>query len=305
MAVLKQVGIFTISIVLIFFIILLSIILTLSSFLYPQIYSQSFEELGVYNHIDKNIQKIDGATFISFPEEGSQQTIEYLLSNFLAYIRSDTDNLELNVKIDKDKLRNFFLQSVNKIPKCNINQDPFNKENPCLPQDKTAEVFLDEFLEKRNIKILESDEIDLTTVYGLEENSEGRASLDNLRDKIRYYKLLILLIMIMILTALFLLFILQKPDIRKFIRTTGIIFLASALILFIINYILGNIILQINMPDELIEKLVLTITSILSKKLILYSSAMLILSIVLFIISLSINNSYSSNNLNSKNRTKK
>jgi len=288
----------------IFLIFLLAVSFTLNSFLYPQIYFEAFEEAGVYEYVDNNLANDAGATFIKIPPEGSKPLVESLFSNLLAYMRSDTDTLNLYVTIDQEKLRNFFLDSMGNITECRQNQDPFDDENPCLPRGMTRDQFLDVYLASKNLSFFESDQVDLTTVYGIEPGSEGRQNLDNIRNYIKYYQMSSILLIVIVAVTFLLIFLLQKPDTRKSLRTFGKNLIIPSLMLATIVYSINNL-KQLDFPDPLLESLFEVVKGILTNKLIIFSSIAGVLGLFLVISSFAIKNKDLNKNQNTKVKFKK
>lgn len=303
MSFLKKTGVFIISIASIILIILISMSLTLNSFLYPQIYFKAFEVSGLYESIESNLQNAQDATFIKIPEEGPRPLVESLLSNLLSYMRSDTDDLTLEVKIDKDKLRNFFLDSINKTQECKKGQDPFG-ENPCIPKGESPEQFLNEFLKERNFSFFEKDTVDLTTVYGIDPGSQGRKNLDNIRYYIGYYKYSIVILISLLIIFTSLLYLLEKPRTRKFLRVLGIVLIIPSLIILLMITSINNLKLLSNINDPLVTSMISTVKSVLTDKFRIFFYSTLILGLVSIISSFFIIEK-TTNNLKSKIKPKK
>lgn len=304
MSFMKKAGVTILFPIAIILIVILALSLTLSSFLYPPVYFQAFESAGVYSYIEQNIGNAESATFIDF-QDGVKPTIERLFSNFLEYMRSDSDVLNLTVKIDKEKLRSFFLDAVTNVSECRQGQDPFNKENPCLPRGMSSEQFLDYFLESNNLTFLDKDEVDLAQVYGIEQGSEGRESLDNARNYIKYYRLSSIIIAIVILTIWFLIFLLQRPNTRKVMRTISLTLIASSLILFLAVKSITSLQDKINIQDPLLISLAQTVIGLVSSKLTIFTAISGIAGIILLILSLIVKNPMQSANNKEKKQVKK
>lgn len=251
MGVMNKFAIFILAIISILILVVLSMGLVLNSLLYHQTYYDTLEKEGVYNYLEENLAKSQEATFIEAPNGRYKEVVDDVVSNILAYIRSEKDTLEIKVKVDEDKLRDFFLDRISNFPECKQGQGPFSK-NPCLPKGKTPEQFLDEFLENNNINVLEGNSFDITSVYGLEEGSEGRQVLDNLRDYVSYYKKSMIVVIIMLIAMISLIFILQGFRFKSSLKTISQIFLLSSLILFAIQYFLINLYSSIRLVIEIV-----------------------------------------------------
>lgn len=284
MNILKKIGVFFLAIISILLIILLSLSISLNSFLYPEPYFEAFESSGLYSYLDTNFENAPDM-FIKMPQGGSRELFENLFTNFLAYMRSDSNVLDLTVKIDQEKLRNFFLESVASLPDCNQGQNPLNEENPCLPQGQTPEEYLDLFLEFKGLNFFEEDTVNLADVYGIGEGSEGRQNIDEIRNGVKYFKLSSLLVAIIILVAWFLTFFLERPNNRKFLRVVGLTILISTAILYLAIKSISSLPNLVTIPDPIVISLVQTISSLLSSKLTTFTMISAIIGAVLFIAS--------------------
>ncbi len=281
MGFIKGVGVAILFPITVILLIILSFSFTFSSFLQPQLYFQAFESAGIYSYIEENLESTEGANFIDF-EGRVKITIERLFSNFLSYMRSDTNDLDLKVKINQEKLRNFFLDSAGNLTECSQGQDPFG-DNPCLPRGMSAEQFLDSYLEDKNLTFFEDDTVDLAIIYGIEEGSQGRNDLDSIRRNIQYYQSIKFLLIFLILFSLGLIYLLQKPNNSRFLRTSGIIFILSSLILFLAVVSIKNLDQAIQIPDQIVLSIINVFKNILSTKLTMYSSIIGAVGLILFI----------------------
>jgi len=302
---LKRIGIFILSAISIFLLIILSLSFTLNYFLYPQIYLQTFEKAEVYKYINNNLEKSIGVNFIKISSEEFKPIIESLLSNFLSFMRSDTEDLNLTINIDVKTLEGILSNSLQNLKPCSKSQYSFDIENPCIPKGKSAEQFLNEFIENSNQSLFEKNTIDLAKIYNFEENSENRESLDKIREYLQYYQILNIVLIIIILILFLSIFLLQKLNVKKLLMTTGKIFIISSIFILIIIYLLSNINLNF-LSEQLFIKLLNSIIVVLREKLILLASVMGIVGIILIISSLIIRNQAKTQiNLNTKNKVKK
>ena len=303
MSLVRNLGVFFLSLILIFSLFLFSFSLILSSFLYPTIYSETFEKAGVYEFIENNLDKSGSATFIATPN-GTKPLVKEILTNFLDYLRSDTDKLDMSVKIDTAKLNSFFTESAMGLKKCTQAQNPFG-DNPCLPDGKNASEFVEEFLQSRNLSFFEKDRVDLAEVYGINEGSQGRESIDNIREYINYYKISQIILTIFIIVVLFLIYLIQRPNIRKFFRTISINFAVLFVILISIIFAIKLISESLSISNQTIIPILTAILSILNYKLLIYSKVIITIAIILLAVSLTIGNKAKKQiNLNTKNKVK-
>lgn len=227
----KKAVLVIISLLLIFSTIFLIIGLFMNNFLYPEIYTQGFEKAGLYKLADKNLENVPAGSFIVIPEGGSKVLIEGFLANILSYIRSDTNTLSLTLKVDKQKIMDFFVSEAEKIPVCRQNQDPFaDKENPCRPAKVTPAEFVQQYLEENKIETANRDTVDLTKSYGLEEGSSGRESLDKVKSTVQTYKKAMYLLAGIVILGIILILLLTR-SLKSALRWTGSIFIIAGAIL--------------------------------------------------------------------------
>lgn len=264
----KKLGILALSIISIFLIILLSFSFTLNSFLYPEIYFEALEASGVYNSIQNSVGSQE-LFFIVMPEEDPKGLVEDLFTKFMAYLRSETNSLELKVQIDQEKLRNFFIGQIGQLQQCTGNQDPFNDENPCLPRGMNVELYLDSYLKSKNLDFFNETEVDLVDIYGIQEGSEGRIAIDNLREKISYLKIAYLLSIIFLIISISLIFLIQKPNYKKFLRNLGFIAIIPSAVIYLTIRSLGELRNQGIFPvsDMFMLSIYNTVTEVLSSRL--------------------------------------
>ena len=87
---------------------------------------------------------------------GVKEIATRLLTGVLAYMRSDTNELALNVEIDQEKLKTFFLDSINNVSVCGKGQEySFDSlDSLCRPANKSANELLDELLVAKNLSFL-------------------------------------------------------------------------------------------------------------------------------------------------------
>ena len=286
MNILKTTGtIFWLSI-LIISILIFSLTLALNSLLYPSIYTNAFEKVGVYEYLDNNLNSIPAVKFITIPPEGPRPLVDLLVSNFLAYMRSDTDTLNLSIKVNTDELRNFFIDSVKKIPTCLPNQNQFAQGISCIPKGKNQTQFLDEFLKTKNISFFEDDAVDLTEIYNLGTESYGKETLDSVRMYLRYYKLFIIISSIAIVVLIFLIYLFQRSNIRTFLEIIGIGLLVPALFLFLATHFVKLIPNHLVVSDQISSQILKAVIDVLNNKLIIYSIILLSISALFFILSI-------------------
>ena len=269
-----------------------TLFLIVRTFLYPSVYVNSLEQSGVYQYLDENLGNTPGSTFIKIPPEGISLLVNGLVGNLLSYLRSDTDSLNLTVQLDRDKLRGFFLESIQNLSVCSDGVDPFEAEEPCRPADRTPDEFLDDIIKEKNLTFFEGD-VDLAGVYGL-DSPESQKNLENLRWTISLFQKIFWVFAFGILILFFLLFLVER-SISKFVRVEGInifaaggIFLFSAKILFSLDKFISEKIPG-NSPD-IVFSLMNTFLSNFASSVNFYGIIEMVIGIVLFAVSFFIGN---------------
>ena len=210
------------------------------SLLYPETYIDGLREAGAFEYFESGLKQVPGASFIKIPQEGVEAVVTPLLSNFLSYLRSESDELSLKVEIDASKLRSFFIDSINKVETCKPLQEySFDDlDNICRPSNISPDVFLDDLLEATNKSFFASNLSDLSYVYSIEEGSSGRAKLDEIRGYIQYYRLGMFFLAIIFLFLILAFYFVNSRDLAKTMRSVGVpVMLAGLLIL--ISVLLG------------------------------------------------------------------
>lgn len=264
-----------ITIIIFFSAIILILSFTLYQFLYPSVYVESLEESGAFEYVEEQLG--NQTAFIKTPEEGIEPVVEDLLGNTLSYVRSDTDELNLTVELDKEELRNFFLESMESVPVCQQNQTySFDDlENLCRPPGIDEEAFLDELLESQNLSFFQNDTIDLAEVYGLEEGSEGKATLDRIRKIVSFYKIFVVFLLLIIGLLGVAIFKLEHK-VKKFMYWFGPpLFLAGLTI--VIAVLVSKAFLISYLPEigvPLLPELIQSVANIIALRTIIFSSVM-------------------------------
>jgi len=160
------------------FLVLISIVLVVAAMvwqvaysvnilLYPGVYISAFENNDVYTEIENllslNESQGEGAllpdvgdieiTDLFANEGGIEYVVNDLLSNFLAYIRSDTDELDLTIELNTEVLRQFFEEFVQDFPICEEGQDPYLNGSlldslpECIPPGVDASGYMQAYLD--------------------------------------------------------------------------------------------------------------------------------------------------------------
>ncbi|MBI4116893.1 hypothetical protein HY449_04065 [Candidatus Pacearchaeota archaeon] len=219
----------------------------LSALLHPQIYEDALKENDFYGAI--NLSEFQGGTFVKMPDGGMEFLVNGLLENLLSYLRGDAEELNLTLQIDRENLKNFFKDKINEIPECAANESEYDESgNPlCKAAGKTDEQFLDEFLEKKNVTVLDRENVDLSKVFNIQNESISR-----IRGFVKIYQLALYGLMFLFAFLTVLIFILSLDSVHSGARIIGIdFFIAGIFVLpatFLIPGILTKTINSVNLP---------------------------------------------------------
>ncbi|MEK6888821.1 MAG: hypothetical protein AABW80_01805 [Nanoarchaeota archaeon] len=176
---LRGFGVFVLSVILFVVLTLGMIAGSLNVFLSAGVYQDAFEEANVYSFVEK--QFIGNELGLNFVKGGVKGAVDSTLEQVLDYINGDTN--EIVLIIDGNEIKKFFEQEVTKFPVCTEEESAYvGGEVKCRPASLNSSQFLEQVLVEENIKIVESQEVDLLEVFDKEKN------IDKLRNGVSYYK---------------------------------------------------------------------------------------------------------------------
>ena len=229
MSVIRGTALFCIAVAMFVAILVLLVSVSLYPLLYSDIYITSLDSAGAFSYAEEQLNAVPMASFIKIPASGVKEIATRLLTGVLAYMRSDTNELALNVQIDQEKLKTFFLDSINNVSVCGKGQRySFDSlDSLCRPANKSANELLDELLVAKNLSFFERDTVDLVSVYGLEEGSAGRLNLDNFRRYFLYYRYVIFVSALCVVLLGGIVFLLKRRSLKGFMRWTGFTFVLA------------------------------------------------------------------------------
>ncbi len=198
-------------------IILISVVVVLASMnmlLYPSVYENALEKSNTYGSLGNIINQNSGVQFVQ--DKNFQFMANFLVENFLSYIRGDSENLNLIVTINQTTLRNFFQKDMEKLPSCVSGQDSFSGNVPrCKPANETSSVFLNEILAKNNATLPKDTSIDLGKTLNL-----NNTDIQKIKGYVSTYKWGLYSSAILTFILIFLVFLIAE---RKFHPTTKIV----------------------------------------------------------------------------------
>jgi len=231
-------------------------LLTANTLLYPDIYVKALDgEGGASGVLADDTESIDGGEFVNTSSEEFDVEVEKLITNFLSYLRGETNELNLIIDLDGGALWAFLEEQVEKLPACGSGKELYSTEGDalCKPANKTSSEFLDEALAENNITLPESQSIDLAEVYEIDTDGLGQ-----IREGVRMYKIAIYIFLFLSVVFSVLIFVAAK-DIKKGSMILGIDLVVAGLIVFISSLTTS---LLINAPDFGIEILTGLVNSV-------------------------------------------
>ncbi|MDP2925831.1 MAG: hypothetical protein Q8N99_05660 [Nanoarchaeota archaeon] len=291
MGVIKSIFRYIIYLMIINIIILVIFAFSFNSLFYPDIYTKSFEKNNIYEYFDKTLEKASIKQTIIMPEEGIRGLINDKIDKVLSYVRSDSDELDLAVKLNKDAILSSVEKNIKSIQKCVKGASPI-KDNKiiCRPPEMTSKEFMN-YLFKKNIieepEILKNDTIDLKELIDKDNN------LSQLRKAYSFYKTGKYAVLAILLFLVFILFLLYLDSFEGFIKSLKIILVVSGAIGITIGYSMtaiaskqiNNIAEQEPNLEPVFKSLAIDIIKGLSDKIFYISAFVFIIGITLIILS--------------------
>ena len=166
--VLKQLTLFVLSFILVNSLAAAILGTSVQVLLYPDIYQDTLEKNQAYDFIETQLADSGYLPDTIFVQDGIKPLTNRLLKNFLAYVRGDSENLDLKLDV-KGTLEEFFLERINELPVCKNNIDVLaSNDITCKPADIEPNEFLDLVLEAQGASDIPT-EIDLATVFDKED----------------------------------------------------------------------------------------------------------------------------------------
>lgn len=206
----KGILLYFLSSLLVLSLVLLGILWSLHSFLYPTIYEKILNDSGVYNTIENSVSQFPEIQFIEMPSGGIPSLVNELIGNALSYIRGETPTLNLTVGIDTQKVTDMVTSSIGS-----------------LPPGINITYYIDQVLQQYNIPVVDGNRVDLASLAGINQ-SELEPVIKYVKD---YQYALYGTFALSLLLVILIFFI---SDSRT--RWSGIDFAASGLLLFIMAY---------------------------------------------------------------------
>ena len=198
-------------------IILISVVVVLASMnmlLYPSVYENALEKSNTYSSLGNIISQNSGAQLAQ--GKNFQFMANFVIENFLSYMRGDSENLNLVVTINQTTLNDFLQKDVEKLPSCTAGQNAFSGNIPlCKPANETSSQFSNEVLAKNNATIPKETSVDLTNTLNLKNED-----MQKIKGYISMYKWGMYLLSFLTFILIISIFLLSE---RKFHSTSKIV----------------------------------------------------------------------------------
>ncbi len=208
---------------------------SLMVFLYSGIYQAVLDKNNVYGLIEQGLSKEGQLDFTNIGEETPKVFTDRMIDNFLSYVRGDSDNPDLTIRLKKEAILNLFTSKIDKIRICNNGEDPFNANAPCRPYNKNSSEFLNEYLKENNINFLEQDTINLLDILDPDRN------ITKLRNIVLIYKKIIYITIFISLLSILLIILFNIKENHKGLRWIGIPFILAGSIAIFSSKFIGEI----------------------------------------------------------------
>lgn len=196
---------------------MLVFIICLNQLRYPDIYTNALEKSNFYSSIESNNNTL--LNYISSPQRDLKSLINKKLENLLAYLRSDSEELDLKIQINKTLIK----QEI-----CGE-----NKQINCKSINMSSEDLA---------KIPETIDI---------KDYDTQNKIPQLRKYLSYYYFIIFSLVVLFLFFILLVYILNKDSKKHFLINLGIIFTISG-----INEIVSSL-LSVSLSQKILNQLTL------------------------------------------------
>ncbi|MDP3987128.1 MAG: hypothetical protein Q8P81_02785 [Nanoarchaeota archaeon] len=286
MSVIRNILLVVLSFFLIILLFISATLLTANSLLYPDVYVEALKESGAYGFLSNATEEVQGGSFIEVPEGGLDVAVEDLLTNFLSYLRGDSEELNLTIGIDGNELRSFFEEQAEKVPVCNSGEEPYSGEGDslCRPSDTNVSEFLDEALLRGNITLPEGGRVDLAEVYGF-NNSE----MLQVREHIQTYNTVTYIFFFLDIVLIILIFVVSK-SMKKGVMVSGINLILAGTGILVASVIVASFVNIPNIEFALVSNIFLIVKDFIISKQNFYGILLLAVGGVLTVSSIFVRN---------------
>jgi len=198
MGMLKGVLLLVLSIVLILALLSFNIVFSINQLFYPDIYIQAFEKNDFYNNLGDMIGQ--GGDISDMPD--SKQIVDEKITNTLAYLRSETEELDLKITMNKENLKDAFKQTIQDLPQCETGEQPVaNNQVKCIPQGMDSSEFTDQIFSQQELSE-EQMEYDLGEIFNKDNELEKFKGYISSSKIIFYISIIIAILFISIIVFL-------------------------------------------------------------------------------------------------------
>ncbi len=272
MGLLQKIALVFVSLILIVSLTVVIIGSGIQTLLYPDIYRNSLENSGVYNELDKSFN----LTNVPFSLKDEIRPIaSNLIDSGLAYLRSDTNVLNLTVKIEASTVRNFLIRQAEALPICA--QGQFSYDNiSCRPAGYNTTQLVDMALA---MNVVNLPSIDLAPYV----NKDGM--LTKARDVITIFRNVMNAVMLLTLGALFLIIALTRKSLKSMLRWIGANLVVVGIIGVIFLLLKEKVISLIPIQQSAVIEFAKIIISAVFDRIILYGGVLLAAGIAMIVFS--------------------
>jgi hypothetical protein len=220
----KTILMIILSILLIVSLLAFTLLFSFNQLLYPDIYISAFEKNNAYDKIQE--------AMVQMPQEGfeeidTKQFIDDKIVNLLAYLRSETDTLDLKVTLDPQNLKQAFEEKIKNLPQCQAGEPSIiNNQVKCIPPDMNSSELADQMFEQMPD---EKIEFDLAEFFN-RDNSLAKA-----REYISYYKFSFYFSIFLTIIFISIMVFLNKAFPKKGLTWVGICFFITGIFSLVIG----------------------------------------------------------------------
>jgi hypothetical protein len=217
MGLIKKIGVIILSILLITTLTIFVLLIGFHEILQKETYVSSFQKNNFYSYIEKILIDLKIKDYLIL-DMTFEVFINNKVDNFLSYIKGNTNDLNLKIKINNSKMIDRLTENYENMPECNINNIQ-NKNLECRVPGVSAKDFVNEMLVSQNINIEGESSFDLKEI--IDQNNR----LSGLREYYRYYLIALYGSLLVSLVLLLGILILNLFNLKKSFRSIGMIIL--------------------------------------------------------------------------------
>lgn len=208
MGLIRKIAISIVSIICIVLLSMVMLTISMNQLLYPKIYTNALEKSNFYDSFQLNDSNL--INYFVLPETGLKGLINQKIGNLLAYLRADSEDLDLKIYLNKSLISKTFAKQIESVPICsqtvqyncrvNISEKEFGK-----------------ILQSTIPDALKKDYIDL-------RDYDTKNQLPLLRRYFGYYYISLYSLIGLTLIFIIFLLLLNKGSFKNYFRSFGSVF---------------------------------------------------------------------------------